>query len=196
MAAVTTVIAAIAAAAAVAGTAVSISAQDSARKQAHQAADEQRKVRSEQMAANAQQAAEAQRQQVREARVRRARILQSGVNSGTEFSSGEMGSLGSLATGFSENTGNIAGGYDRGVAISNYSQNAADFTFASQSSQQTAATASQVSQLGGSIFNAAGGFNTLGKAADTLGQTSTIFSYGTNYGSQQTKMLADQDSGF
>lgn len=120
-------------------------------------ADEQRKAQGEQKALNFQQQAQERRNQVREERVRRAKLLQASENGGTADSSGEYGAMGSLATQLSSNLGINAGRAQAGANIGGYLQNAADFGTAAQQAVMGAQNWDQIGSFAGSIFSAAGG---------------------------------------
>lgn len=142
--------------AAAAGATVAYSESEKARAQQEellqQSAEEQRKARSITEAGQAQQAAMEQRQQIREERVRRARILQSAQNTGTAASSGEFGAVGSLATGLSSNIGANLGAIQRGQQISTLNQNAADLNLGAQFAGFEAQNAQSLFSLSTSIF--------------------------------------------
>lgn len=116
------------------------------------AAEQQKEARSVQEASNAQQAAIESRQQIREERVRRSRIMQSAQNTGTAYSSGEFGAIGSLATGLNSNIGANRGALMRGQQISAFQQNAADFNLTAQNAGIDAANAQSLFSLSTSIF--------------------------------------------
>jgi hypothetical protein len=156
----------IAAIAAVVGTVSSISSQMDAKKAAGRSAEEQRKAQNEQRAVASRQAAEEKRKQVREERVRRAKILQGAENTGTEGSSGEAGALGSLATQLSSNIGSNIGAARSGALIGGFNQSAADFSFDASKSMQEAGQWSQLAGIGGNIFEASGGFSKTKTASD------------------------------
>lgn len=140
---------------AVVGTASYVEAKEARSEQKEasvRAAGEQKQARSVQEAANAQQAAMEQRQQIREERVRRARIMQSAQNTGTSFSSGEFGSIGSLSTSLSSNIGANRGAIQRGQQISGFQQNAADFNLTAQNAGIDAANSQSLFSLSTSIF--------------------------------------------
>lgn len=108
-------------------------AEDKAYDRSQKAADEQRKARMEQQSQNAAQAAGERRRQIREERVRRARIVQSSINTGVTDSSGELGGQANLAT-----QANTAIGFNNAALkgaqdISIFNQNAVDFSSESQS---------------------------------------------------------------
>lgn len=178
MAAISTVIAA---ASLTVGAASAVSAYEGrkdAKEAARRSADEQRKVQAEQKALNAQQAAQERRNQIREERVRRARILQSSENTGADGSSGLSGALGSMSAQLGNNLGINAGRIAAGNRISTFTQNAADFNLAAQESMNKASNADTLFNLSGSIFNAAGGINTLGNAYDNLNKPTEWVSQG------------------
>lgn len=163
MAALTTILAA--GALAIGG--ASYVAAEKGRKQAQanyaQQSREQAKVRSEQAALNAQQAANERRQQVREERIRRARVLSAAENTGTEGSSGALGAVGGFATQLGANIGTNLGQLFGTGRINQYSQSAADFGTAAQQAQSRQAGAQNLMGLSMSIFSAAGGFGQLEK---------------------------------
>lgn len=66
---------------------------------------EQEKMRAEQQASNADKAAREKRQQIREERVRRAKVMQASENTGVAGSSGELGSVAGLGTQLGSNLG-------------------------------------------------------------------------------------------
>ena len=140
---------------AVVGTASYVEAKDARGEQraaSERSAQQQREARSVQEASNAQQAAMESRQQIREERVRRAKILQGAQNTGTAMSSGEFGSIGSLSTNLSSNIGANRGALMRGQEISAFNQNAADFNLAAQNAGIDAANAQSLFNLSTSIF--------------------------------------------
>lgn len=127
---------------AVVSTAVSIDQGNKSRKA-------QEKARQEQRAQTAEESAKERRQQIREERVRRARMLQSAENSGVADSSGEVGALASLSTGLSENLGFSLNSEARGNAISDAQQNAANAAGRAQTSQAIGSLATSIfGQLG------------------------------------------------
>jgi hypothetical protein len=141
-------------------TAVSVNAQNEAQEEAKKssanAARAQKGAQAETAAVNAAQAASERRKQVREERVRRARIMQTSEASGTVGSSGETGGIGGMATQLGANLGANAGMLQKSVAIGDFNQQAADFSFAAQQSMGDAAQFQRLGQLGNSIFSAAG----------------------------------------
>lgn len=131
------------------GTTTSIIAGNQQRAAARHANDLQQQAAGEQRAQNAQNEAEAARQQYRQDRIARARIMQSASNTGASFSSGELGSTGSLQTQYANNSGQLQGGYERNVTIGNLMSEANDSIF--QGNQRAGNTANI-----GSIFSGLG----------------------------------------
>lgn len=123
-----------------------------------QQAKEQEKVRGEQAALNAQQAANERRQQIREERIRRARVLAAAEGTGTEGSSGALGSVAGFATQLGANIGTNLGQLFGTGRINQYSQQAANFGTAAMNAQSNQAAAQNLMGLSSSIFSAAGGF--------------------------------------
>jgi len=117
----------------------------------------QGQIQSEQKAANVAAAANERRQQIREARVRRSRILQSATNTGASGSSGEFGALGSLGTGLSANIGSNLGQIATANRMSDLGQTAADFGTKANVAGVNAQDATSMFQLSTSIFSAVGG---------------------------------------
>lgn len=155
---------------AVIGTASYVEAQD-ARKEAsanaQRSAEQQAKAQEVQQAGNAQQAAMERRQQIREERVRRSRIMQASANTGTIGSSAEFGAIGGLNTQLQSNIGQNLGAIERGQAIGTFSQNAANFNTASQKNMNDAANAGSLFSLSTSIFSGVKGWD---KANAALGE--------------------------
>lgn len=127
-------------------------AREEAATASRNAAAEQRKAQEVQKASQAQQAAMERRQQIREERVRRARILQSAQNTGTAGSSSEFGAVGGLGTNLAANIGANIGALQRGQQISELSQKAADFTTESNIAQIEAQNSQSLFSLSTSIF--------------------------------------------
>lgn len=130
----------------VAATAVGISQNQRQRKAA--AAGQ-----AEQKAANAAQAAEEQRQKIREERIKRARIEQAAFNTGTNASSGEAGALGSLSTQLGVNLGSNSAAVNRANTISNLNQQAADAAGNAQIASAVGQWAPTTVRLADSIFS-------------------------------------------
>lgn len=142
---------------AVVGAVEGIKARNDAKDAAGRAAEEQRKARAEQAAGNAATAAAEKRQQIREERVRRARILQGAENTGVEGSSGEMGAIGSLSTQLGANLGFNLGAIQRAENIGVFNQNAANAGTDLQNAQINASNADSLFGIGASLFSKAGG---------------------------------------
>jgi hypothetical protein len=128
----------------VAATTTSVISSNKARAEQRHANDLQQQAANEQRAQNTQNAAADARAQYREDRIRRARILQQSNNTGTEASSGEIGSLGSLQTQYSNNQGSLWGGYERGVTIGNLQSQAGQSIFDAQQTLSRGANLSTI----------------------------------------------------
>lgn len=124
---------------------------------ARSAAEEQRKAQAEQKAMNAQKAAQERRAQIREERVRRARIIQGAENTGTSGSSGLSGAVSSISSQFAGNVGYNLGQLQGANAISDYSQKAADFSFNANKASMDAQNYDSLFGLSTNIFMASGG---------------------------------------
>lgn len=135
--------------------------QKEARNEQRLARREQEKAQQEQKAVNQAQAAQERRAQIREERIRRARITQASINTGTAGSSGELGSIGNLATQLNTNIGMNLGAINASNNISQFNQNAADFEASAQDNLFKAGTWGQVSQSAMSLFGASGGFSSM-----------------------------------
>lgn len=122
-----------------------------------QQAEVQKQAQSEQKAANVASAAAERRQQIREARVRRARILQSAINTGATGSSAEFGSLGGIGTQLGANIGSNLGAIQTANKMSDLSQTAADFGTQANFAGVKAQDATSMFQLSTSIFSSVGG---------------------------------------
>jgi|LakMenEpi03Aug12_release.lakeMendotaPanAssembly.Ray.scaffolds.fasta_scaffold01034_67 hypothetical protein len=140
-------------------------AQNEARQQQEAATAEQRKARDEQKAAQAAQSAAERRTQIREERVKRARLLQSGVNSGVTGSSGEAGASGGLSTQLGTNIGFNLGQGQAASNISDAGQNAADFLSSARSHTVDANQWGSIGALSMNIFEKSGGFNSIFKGS-------------------------------
>ena len=142
---------------AVAGTAYSISEQERAKGKQKEAVKEQRKARNEQKAQNEVQAAQERRKQLREERIRRAKILSTSQAVGVVGSSGEVGALGGLSTQLSSNLGANLGALNSASDISLFSQNAANFSSAADQASVNAQMGGQAASLAfqaNSLFSA------------------------------------------
>lgn len=136
-------------------------ARSDARRDAKRAADEEKKIQAETKAQQAQRAAEERRAQIREERVRRARILAGAESSGASGSSGEFGALGALATNLGSNIGSNLGILAAGERTSGYAQAAADFRGSADNSLSKAQQSDQLFDLSSKAFSAAGGVKTI-----------------------------------
>lgn len=123
----------------------------------------QQKAQSVQKGVQAAQAATERRNQIREERVRRARLMQASQNTGTVSSSGEMGAIGGLSTQLGTNIGTNLAMKAAGQEISLYNQQASDAMFSAQQ-------AGQLFSLAGSVFGA-----TAGKAVSGMTGGSSAF---------------------
>lgn len=123
-----------------------------------EAAAAQRKAQSEQKAINASQAAAERRQQIREERIKRAKIVQASTNTGVTDSSGEAGSTSSLSTQLGSNVGQNLGTIQSMNNISNYQQQAAN-------AMTDAADWNAIGSVSQSIFGATSGSIFKGSAA-------------------------------
>lgn len=137
-------------------------AQKESRNAQKAALEEQKKARLEEKAANASRAAQERRQQIREERVKRARLIQASVNTGVADSSGMLGAQGGLNTQLASNLGFNAGLQANADRASTNLQNAANYGADAQSAANQAAMWGQVKGLSMSIFqnNASGLFST------------------------------------
>lgn len=131
--------------------------QAEARSDARKARGEQEKSIQEQKAMNEQKAAEERRQQIREDRVRRAKIMQASENTGTAGSSGEVGAMNSLTTQLNTNIGSNQGSLMHMENINGYNQMAADWNQKSQEALYKAQESNALFGASMSIFNATGG---------------------------------------
>lgn len=153
MAAISTVIAAASLGVGV----VSLNASMQASKRQERA---QKRLQAEQRAGNAAEQQRERRQQIREERVKRARVLQASQNTGVAGSTGESGSISGLSTQLDTNLGMNLGRAQRGDAISIFSQQAAEAGASAQNlanlSQFFVGNAQTFGNIGGSIFNTEG----------------------------------------
>lgn len=145
MAAVTTIIAG----AALATSALSAVEQQ---KQAKRSAKAQEKIRNEERAQNVSRQLAERRQQIREERIKRARVLQSAENTGTAFSSGESGALSSLGTQLGSNLGFNQSMIRSGERISTFAQESANAQARGQSAALLGNLALSAAPVAGSIF--------------------------------------------
>jgi len=146
MAAISTIIAAVAL------TATVYSAQEQ-KKQASKQNEAQTKIRNEDIASNkAKQMAE-RRQQIREERIKRARVLATSEASGTVGSSGEAGALGSMNTQLGVNVGANQSMIQSGQRVSVFSQDAANAQLAGQQAAMFGQLVNAAAPVAGSIFS-------------------------------------------
>lgn len=131
--------------------AVTVDSAEKQRKAASQSRTAQMKIQSEQRAANAGEAASERRRQIREERVRRARVLQSAENTGMAESSGELGALGAISTNLSSNIGTNLGKLQTAENISIFSQDVADANYAMQKAQLNAELSKSIFQMASSF---------------------------------------------
>lgn len=144
-----------------AGTAFSIYSQAQAQDSAEKAANEQRKAGAWTAAQQAQQASAERRQQAREERIKRAQILNSAANTGTQASSGESGAVMGMGTQLGVNLGVNQSAINTGQIIGGINQRAADFNTSANNWSNNASLGSQFGGLGTSMFSAAGGWKAL-----------------------------------
>jgi hypothetical protein len=156
-------------------------AQDEARSKQAQSDEEQRKIRAEQKASQAAQSAAERRSQLREERLKRARVIQSGENTGVTGSSGVAGAIGNMNTQLQGNIGFNVGQERSAGAIGVASQNSADFLSSANNSMVEANQWGQAAGFGMNIFNKVDGFNNIfssGTQAPALVTTATPTVYG------------------
>lgn len=125
-----------------------------AKRQNEYARQEQEKANSESRASMAARASLERRQQIREERVARGKLMQAGVNSGTSESSGEGGATAGLAAQLGANIGFNLGQIASANAISGYQQNAANFQAGAQQALSDAQTKAAGWQLVGDLNKA------------------------------------------
>lgn len=111
---------------AVAATGMSMAAAEDAEDAQYEAAQNQKKAQTEQRAVNFSQAAAEKRRQLREERVRRARLVQTAATTGTYESSGFLGADSSLTTQLGSNLGANSSAINAADRISIFSQASAD----------------------------------------------------------------------
>lgn len=122
-------------------------------KAAKEQAAAQKKVSEETTASNTARQMAERRQQIREERVKRARILASSEASGTTGSSGEIGAVGSLNTQLGSNVGSNQSAIQSGQRISVFQQQAADAQLDGQQAGALGSLANAAIGVGGSIFS-------------------------------------------
>lgn len=136
--------------AAVVSAVVGVSSYMEAKEARQEQAAAQGRAQSEQKASSAAQAAQERRNQIREERVRRARIMQGSMNTGGTGSSAEFGATSNLATGLGANLGANLGALQTASNISTANQQAATAGLEAQE-------ATSMFQLSSSIFSSVGG---------------------------------------
>lgn len=119
--------------------------------QNRRAANSQKDARNQQIAQNAAERMNAQRQQIREERVKRARILQSAENTGTTGSSGAEGAVGGLATQLDTNIGISLGRQQSADLISGFQQSASDAAMNAQNASAIGSLVSSAASVYGGI---------------------------------------------
>lgn len=134
------------AAMAIIGTATSMEAREDQKAANIASREAQARIAAEQKAQNSTESARERRQQIREERVRRARIMQAAANTGTSESSGEFGALGGLATQLGSNIGMNLGKLQSATNLSIFGQELAD-------AQGGMMNANNKSQFGQSLFS-------------------------------------------
>lgn len=112
---------------AVGATAYSMQQAENAEDAQYEAAQEQKKANNATRAQNEASAMQERRKQLREERIKRARVVASSQASGVASSSGEAGALGSLSTQLSSNLGFNKAALNTASDISIFNQNSADF---------------------------------------------------------------------
>lgn len=140
--------------------------------QSAQAAEKQDELLEQKQALNNAQQREDRRRQVREARIRRAQIEQSSVNSGVGGSSGEGGAVSTISSNLGANLGTIGSNVRAGEEMSAKAQEVSNIANRIQTTQA-------IGGLASSIFNVAGSnglFNTESTVQQPKGP-SPIFNY-------------------
>lgn len=121
--------------------------------QQRKAAKAQGKARNEEKARNTAQQMAERRQQVREERIKRARVMQAAENTGTAGSSGELGAVSSIGTQLGANLGFNQSMIESGNRISGYAQQAADAQGKASMFNAVASMSGNIGTIGGSIFS-------------------------------------------
>lgn len=123
------------------------------KKEAKKAARAQEGIRNEENARNKSQQMVERRQQLREERIKRARVLQASQNTGTAASSGETGAISSLGTQLGSNLGFNQSMVRSGERMSIFAQQAADAQTRQGSAAALGSFAQAAAPLAGSIFS-------------------------------------------
>ena len=145
---------------AVYGIAQGQASRQDAKEAARSSAEAQSRAQGEQKAQAASKAAVERRQQIREERVKQARVMQAGENTGVAGGSGEAGALGSLATQLDTNLGLNAGAIASAGRQSGYLQQAADANFQMQDAMNKAGNYDKLTSMSMNIFGSAYGAST------------------------------------
>lgn len=125
------------------------------------AVEERKKAQSVQKARQFESNAISARKSARQNRIRRAKILQASESGGTGGSSGEFGAIGSVSTQAGAGRGAAGSSQNQAVLEAGFLQNASNFVEVSAKQSNDAQTFGAISQTGFSVFNAAGGFDTI-----------------------------------
>lgn len=143
--------------AAVGSSLLGVNAQRHGAKEAGKANDrarvEQEKAQGEEKALNAQRASLERRQQIREERVARGKLMQGSENTGTSGSSGESGAQAGLANQLGANIGFNLGQLQGTNAIGTFNQNAANYQGDAQKALSDAQTKAGLFSLAASSFD-------------------------------------------
>lgn len=165
--------------AAVGGATAGVVSGNQQRAAARHSADLQQQARDTQRADNVAKAAQERRQQIRDERIRQARIEQASANTGATGSSGELGALSSITTQTQANVGANLGSIQRVDEISIFNQQAADTTTAGMNAAGT-------TSIFGGVFNGIGGgasaFSRASRPTATPGTYDPSFDNPNNYG--------------
>ncbi|WP_155638774.1 hypothetical protein [Burkholderia territorii] len=151
---------------AAAGTTMSIISGNQARAAARHQADLQKQANDEIQARNDAQRAQEQRQLIREARVKQARIEQMSANTGTTGSSGEIGATSAISTNLSSSLGMNNTTSAVTDSINNINAQIGDSQTDQMNAQKTGILGQGLTSIGSSLFSAGGGFKTMGSIFD------------------------------
>jgi hypothetical protein len=155
--------------------------RNKANEAANRARDEQTKIAGEQKASNAAAAMAERRQQVREERIKRARVLQMSSNSGVVGSSGEQGALGVLDTNLDVGIGRNLGSIATAERTGQFAQNAADFIGRADNLRSDAQFQDQIFGISTSMFREAGGTKSIFGSSGSTASTPTTNWSGVDY---------------
>lgn len=151
------------------GTVASIQQSRQAAKAQREAASRQEGVNAEQDAANTREAALAQRQRIREERVKRAQIIAASESGGTSGSSAEVGALGGMTTQAGAANGASAGMFAQGQRITVMNQGISNLMSQAQSNQNRSQMWGQFASMGYGIFGDARAQGQAGNKTYSLG---------------------------